>query len=85
MPTKDDTLTIVKYLSLGFTAKEIASKMKSRENKPYSPRTIESYISILLKTHGCDNAAHYRDWETDRKSTRLNSSHITRSRIPSSA
>ena len=30
-------------------------------------------------------AARYRDWETDRKSTRLNSSHITRSRMPSSA
>ena len=29
--------------------------------------------------------AGYRDWETDRKSTRLNSSHITRSRMPSSA
>ena len=29
--------------------------------------------------------ASYRDWETDRKSTRLNSSHITRSRMPSSA
>ena len=29
--------------------------------------------------------ACYRDWETDRKSTRLNSSHITRSRMPSSA
>ena len=29
--------------------------------------------------------ATYRDWETDRKSTRLNSSHITRSRMPSSA
>ena len=29
--------------------------------------------------------AEYRDWETDRKSTRLNSSHITRSRMPSSA
>ena len=27
----------------------------------------------------------YRDWKTDRKSTRLNSSHITRSRMPSSA
>ena len=27
----------------------------------------------------------YRDWETNRKSTRLNSSHITRSRMPSSA
>ena len=31
------------------------------------------------------NKAKYRDWETDRKSTRLNSSHITRSRMPSSA
>ena len=30
-------------------------------------------------------AVKYRDWETDRKSTRLNSSHITRSRMPSSA
>ena len=29
--------------------------------------------------------AGYRDWETDRKSTRLNSSHITRARMPSSA
>ena len=29
--------------------------------------------------------SEYRDWETDRKSTRLNSSHITRSRMPSSA
>ena len=29
--------------------------------------------------------AGYRDWETDRKSTRLNSSHITRSRMPSTA
>ena len=34
-------------------------------------------------------AAHlekcYRDWETDRKSTRLNSSHSRASRMPSSA
>ena len=28
---------------------------------------------------------HYRDWETDRKSTRLNSSHEFVSRMPSSA
>ena len=34
-----------------------------------------------LKLEECE----YRDWETDRKSTRLNSSHITRSRMPSSA
>ena len=31
------------------------------------------------------SASAYRDWEPDRKSTRLNSSHITRSRMPSSA
>ena len=29
--------------------------------------------------------AAYRDWETDRKSTRLNSSHEIPSRMPSSA
>ena len=30
-------------------------------------------------------AKQYRDWETDRKSTRLNSSHSAKSRMPSSA
>ena len=29
--------------------------------------------------------SRYRDWETDRKSTRLNSSHSRASRMPSSA
>ena len=32
-----------------------------------------------------DDAGNYRDWETDRKSTRLNSSHSAKSRMPSSA
>ena len=31
------------------------------------------------------SGATYRDWETDRKSTRLNSSHSAKSRMPSSA
>ena len=31
------------------------------------------------------SVVHYRDWETDRKSTRLNSSHEIPSRMPSSA
>ena len=35
---------------------------------------------IILHSDG-----HYRDWETDRKSTRLNSSHSAKSRMPSSA
>ena len=36
-------------------------------------------FKIKLKTN------QYRDWETDRKSTRLNSSHSAKSRMPSSA
>ena len=44
--------------------------------------STESILELLkeIKTN-----VWYRDWETDRKSTRLNSSHITRSRMPSSA
>ena len=42
--------------------------------------------AIVIKGNGTGaTAGRYRDWETDRKSTRLNSSHITRSRMPSSA
>ena len=39
------------------------------------------------KYHGqvYDRYGPYRDWETDRKSTRLNSSHLKLSRMPSSA
>ena len=40
----------------------------------------------MLKYHGKLNDNNpYRDWETDRKSTRLNSSHRSLSRMPSSA
>ena len=34
---------------------------------------------------GSNSVMQYRDWETDRKSTRLNSSHSAKSRMPSSA
>ena len=37
------------------------------------------------RTHLAFNSVEYRDWETDRKSTRLNSSHSGESRMPSSA
>ena len=42
----------------------------------------ESYIDEA-KLEGY--IGEYRDWETDRKSTRLNSSHLKLSRMPSSA
>ena len=40
----------------------------------------DSVFGIEPNNHGV-----YRDWETDRKSTRLNSSHSAKSRMPSSA
>ena len=39
----------------------------------------EEKILTMLMSGG------YNDWETDRKSTRLNSSHSAKSRMPSSA
>ena len=45
----------------------------------------EELAKLEIYTYDSSIHEHYRDWETDRKSTRLNSSHITRSRMPSSA
>ena len=50
----------------------------------YNAKQILSINDISLLFSILQEPA-YRDWETDRKSTRLNSSHITRSRMPSSA
>ena len=50
--------------------------------------TAEAYFQQVIwgiRKNPYIGITHYRDWETDRKSTRLNSSHITRSRMPSSA
>ena len=40
---------------------------------------------IKITQHPKDQYFAYRDWETDRKSTRLNSSHRSLSRMPASA
>ena len=42
-------------------------------------------IESATKGIGLYALFEYRDWETDRKSTRLNSSHLKLSRMPSSA
>ena len=43
------------------------------------------FISTHMPIYVALAGAEYRDWETDRKSTRLNSSHEIPSRMPSSA
>ena len=56
------------------TNNEYVDYEKSILNKSLSPYMYEN-----------DIMNGYRDWETDRKSTRLNSSHSAKSRMPSSA
>ena len=51
---------------------------KGTPPSPKEPPLIEKPIPV-------DTRLVYRDWETDRKSTRLNSSHSAKSRMPSSA
>ena len=46
---------------------------------------IGSVIPGIGTAAGAIAGVEYRDWETDRKSTRLNSSHRSLSRMPSSA
>ena len=77
---KADIEHIRKNLSKVFVENgEVASiDLKTKSNE-YNVEIITNYK--LSK----DNATTYRDWETDRKSTRLNSSHLKLSRMPSSA
>ena len=56
---------------------ELVNKLKEEASKA---ETV-----WLASDEDREGEANYRDWETDRKSTRLNSSHITRARMPSSA
>ena len=52
-------------------------------------KTWQEVLETILTGIGCQlryvGGNMYRDWETDRKSTRLNSSHSAKSRMPSSA
>ena len=58
-------------------------------NAPYLIYSVIDGWDALVKNNTLkvqdSNCKKYRDWETDRKSTRLNSSHSAKSRMPSSA
>ena len=60
------------------TYKDFIDRLKSKVS-------TSAWQNMLNDRFSAANDRCYRDWETDRKSTRLNSSHITRSRMPSSA
>ena len=74
-----------------YYALKLAEKLKFKKD-PKLEKTLGEVKEILKaedqskdKGYGISDKGGYRDWETDRKSTRLNSSHSRASRMPSSA
>ena len=53
--------------------------------QPTTKKVEGAVTSFYFDDRTIVTGKHYRDWETDRKSTRLNSSHSAKSRMPSSA
>ena len=76
-----DSINQIIYVS------NINGKYLAKDSNGFISRLkLNGEIDVFKWCTGLDNPQGvYRDWETDRKSTRLNSSHITRSRMPSSA
>ena len=64
------------------TIRDVQKLLRKRPTKTTKPITAPH--PTMEKTPHI-NLHSYRDWETDRKSTRLNSSHEIPSRMPSSA
>ena len=54
-------------------------------SKPYMYALLLNKYTPQATLNTFVDGESYRDWETDRKSTRLNSSHSAKSRMPSSA
>ena len=70
---------IMKLDVLSWAVHHKLEEFKNNPNENDKPLDHEDLLSMWAIPWS------YRDWETDRKSTRLNSSHFTRSRMPSSA
>ena len=54
-------------------------------HQPFVDGFYKDQLGQVMYREGTVEHDGYRDWETDRKSTRLNSSHRSLSRMPSSA
>ena len=83
-------LTVAIKLALQFPERKVLIVTKSNEDES-NTKYAQGGIAVVMDGVSDDFEKHihdtlvYRDWETDRKSTRLNSSHEFVSRMPSSA
>ena len=62
--TPEEDALMLKMREEGYTAREIAAALPER-----------TYAAVRTRIASIAPDNRYRDWETDRKSTRLNSSH----------
>ena len=76
-------------ISIGDFASGFISHWLHSRKKAIFYMMLFTIIGVVLMLFGGTKSENmdyfYRDWETDRKSTRLNSSHSAKSRMPSSA
>ena len=85
MKSQDEIKRILETEGLKYTIREL-SRRHNIELKRFSRLFPELTRQVIEKRKSImRNRLGYRDWETDRKSTRLNSSHSAKSRMPSSA
>ena len=70
------------YIMISFMSRDVLKDVIKDCRETMSRTDVEKYDAFKI---ACDIVWPYRDWETDRKSTRLNSSHRSLSRMPSSA
>ena len=65
--------------------KEVYDKKRESQPKRMLFYILQNKLGYTINDIVKLTKEQYRDWETDRKSTRLNSSHSAKSRMPSSA
>ena len=70
-----------KVTVFGYTFRNAESAFQAMKD----PSRVKEFTDITPNVAKRLGRGAYRDWETDRKSTRLNSSHSAKSRMPSSA
>ena len=74
----------VAFYSMEMQHQQVSARLLAMKSKVSSSSILYGKLN-KEELSKFDKAAGYRDWETDRKSTRLNSSHSAKSRMPSSA
>ena len=78
-------IPVLEFESLGYQTYWFSAAKKGYSGVGILTKRKPDHVEIGLGIPEYDNEDRYRDWETDRKSTRLNSSHEFVSRMPSSA